>query len=118
MDGHNPQANTHLEWSNVGLGFAFIAFNAFVSHTLDLGVGRSLLAAAVRCIVQLAVVALILQKVFASNNLWAVAGITGALYSANMLDLIGSAGSHESILTKLLATTVLLNFMGTCETGM
>lgn len=89
MDGHTPQANTHLEWSNVGLGFAFIAFNAFVSHTLDLGVGRSLLAAALRCIIQLAVVALILQKVFASNNLWAVAGITGELYSANTLALIG-----------------------------
>lgn len=77
MDGHTPTTNTHLEWSNVGLGFAFIALNAFISHTLDLGVGRSLLTAALRCIVQLAVVALILAKVFESNNLWAVAGITG-----------------------------------------
>lgn len=117
MDGHTPQANTHLEWSNVGLGFAFIAFNAFVSHTLDLGVGRSLLAAALRCIIQLAVVALILQKVFASNNLWAVAGITGELYSANTLVLIGPTASNQQKLMKLLVTTVLLNFMGTCETG-
>jgi len=70
-----PTDTTHLDWSNVGLGFSFILFNVFVSASLQLGVGPSLLSAAIRCIVQLALVALVLQKVFETNNPWAVAGI-------------------------------------------
>ena len=70
-----PTYSTHLEWTNVGLGFSFILFNAVISSSLQLGVGTSLLSAAIRCVVQLAAVALVLQKVFETNNPWAVAGI-------------------------------------------
>jgi ABC-type iron transport system FetAB permease component len=70
-----PTDSTHLDWANVGLGFSFVLFNALVSTSLQLGVGSSLLSAAIRCVVQLALVALVLQKVFETNNPWAVAGI-------------------------------------------
>ncbi|THH17902.1 hypothetical protein EW146_g2992 [Bondarzewia mesenterica] len=88
MDGVPSDTKTNLGWENVGLGLAFIIFDAGLSFTLNLGVGGSLVTAAVRCIIQLAVVATILQKVFATDNIWAVAGIV-----------------------------VLLNVMGTFETG-
>lgn len=68
---------THLTWGNVGLAFSFIVFNAFLSTTYGLGVGSSLLTAAIRCVVQLSLVALVLQKVFEANNPWAVAAIAG-----------------------------------------
>lgn len=74
MDGA-PTDSTHLDWGNVGLGFSFIIFNALVSTSLQLGVGSSLLSAAIRCVVQLGLVALVLQKVFETNNPWAVGGI-------------------------------------------
>lgn len=67
--------NTHLTWGNVGLGFAFVVFDAVVSQVFGLGVGTPLVISAVRCIVQLGVMALVLQKIFETNNPWGVAGI-------------------------------------------
>ena len=80
--------STHLTWANVGLAFAFILLDAILSTAFGLGVGSSLVTAAIRCVVQLSVVALILRQVFETNNPWAVAGMA-----------------------------CLLNFMGTAETG-
>ena len=81
MDGSEPGPSTHLTYANVGLAFSFILFDAFVSFFFGLGIGSSLVTAAVRCILQLAVVATLLQKVFEANNPWAVAGIACKFYS-------------------------------------
>lgn len=67
-----------LTWLNVGLAFSFILFDVIVSGILGLGVGSSLLVAAIRCMVQLGVVALLLQSVFETENPWAVAAIACA----------------------------------------
>lgn len=75
MDTTPPGAPTNLTWANVGLGFAFILFNAFISTTLHLGVGSALVTSALRCVVQLATMGLVLQRLFETNNPWAVAGI-------------------------------------------
>jgi ABC-type iron transport system FetAB permease component len=77
---NNPVPN--LEWSHVGIGLAFVAFNSAISHVLHLHVGTSLAIAAVRCIVQLTLVATILQRVFATENWWVVAGIAGTPLSS------------------------------------
>jgi hypothetical protein len=69
-----------LGWVNVGLGLMFVLFDVTTSAVLGLGVGRSLLTASLRCILQLAVVAGLLQKVFEAENPWAVAGITCELW--------------------------------------
>lgn len=74
-----PAQSTNLTWANVGLSLAFILFNAFVSTTLHLGVGRSLVTSAVRCIVQLALMGLVLQRIFETNNPWAVGAIACTL---------------------------------------
>lgn len=87
MDG-GTDSKTHLTWANVGLGFAFIVFDAVVSQFFGLGVGVPLVTAAVRCIVQLSVVAIVLQKVFEANNVWGVAGIAGA-FSCFVVELRG-----------------------------
>lgn len=67
--------NAELTWGNVGLALCFVLFNAVVSSCLGLGIGTSLTTAAFRCIVQLTLVAMILQRVFATENPFAVAGI-------------------------------------------
>ncbi|CDO70641.1 hypothetical protein BN946_scf184756.g7 [Trametes cinnabarina] len=92
MDSGGPhQSTTHLTWANVGLAFSFILLDGFLSTSFGLGVGSSLITAAVRCVVQLSVVALILQKVFETNNPWAVAGM------AFLLNLMGTA---ETVVNK------------------
>lgn len=68
-------SQTHLTWTNVGLGFLFIVFDAIVSTSLGLGVGRSLVTAALRCMVQLSLMALVLQKIFEAKNPFGVAGL-------------------------------------------
>lgn len=74
MDGPS-EGRTHLTWANVGIGFVFVAFDAVVSHGFGLGVGLPLITAAVRCIIQLALMALVLQKIFDSDSPWGVAGL-------------------------------------------
>jgi ABC-type iron transport system FetAB permease component len=43
--------------------------------TLGLGIGGSLVVAATRCVIQLSIMGLVLDKVFASDNIWGVIGI-------------------------------------------
>jgi ABC-type iron transport system FetAB permease component len=68
-------ADPTLGWTNVVIGLLFIAFDAVLSLVLGLGIGGSLVVAAARCVVQLTVMGLVLDKVFASQNVWGVAGI-------------------------------------------
>ena len=75
MDSTPGKPTAQLSLANVGLAFGFIAFDALLSKTLGLGVGSLLVTSAVRCVVQLSLVALILQKVFDADNPWAVAVI-------------------------------------------
>jgi ABC-type iron transport system FetAB permease component len=76
MDTTPPSSSSpHLEWSNVGFGFTFIAMNVVLSQALQLKIGTSLVISAVRCTVQLAFVATILQRVFSAHNIWTVAAI-------------------------------------------
>jgi ABC-type iron transport system FetAB permease component len=72
---------TDLTWTNVAIGLAFIIFDVGISTVLRLGVGISLLVAALRCIGQLAVVATVLQSVFEHKNPWSVTGIVCKYYS-------------------------------------
>jgi ABC-type iron transport system FetAB permease component len=70
-------SNATLDWVNVAIGLSFVIFNVAVTSYFELCIGRSLLTAALRCVLQLAVVALLLKKVFEYNNPFAVAGIAG-----------------------------------------
>jgi ABC-type iron transport system FetAB permease component len=66
------------------MAFLFVAFNLIVSRLLQLQVGSSLLVAALRCMAQLTVVAVILQNVLAVKNMWAVAWITRMFLSISV----------------------------------
>jgi ABC-type iron transport system FetAB permease component len=75
MDSLPKHPVADLGWSHVGIGLTFIAFNSIISQALQLHIGASLVSAALRCVVQLTLVATILQRVFAAENFWAVVGI-------------------------------------------
>lgn len=109
MDIGDPGAGTTLlSYGNVALAFSFILFDAVISSTFGLGVGSSLVTAAIRCVIQLSVVALVLKKVFEANNPWAVAGIACA----------SSFIFRSSFILTQSFLQGLLNIMGTTETGM
>jgi ABC-type iron transport system FetAB permease component len=79
MDGQPQPSTKNLSWLNVGLAFSFILFDAAVSFFFGLRVGRSLVTAAIRCVVQLAIMGTLLQSVLDTDNPWAVAGIACTL---------------------------------------
>jgi hypothetical protein len=66
-----------LEWTQVGIGLTFVAFSSIVSQAFHLRTGPPLVIAALRCIVQLTMMATVLQQVFTTKNSLGVAGIAG-----------------------------------------
>lgn len=83
-----PGDANDLTWVNVGIGFLFILFDAVLSTILGLGIGRGLIVAACRCIIQLTVMSKVLGTVFESNNIFAVFGI--ALLLENLAAIEGT----------------------------
>lgn len=73
----SPGPTTHLDFVNVAIALSFVLFNVVIATFFQLGIARSLFTAAVRCVLQLTVVALLLQRVFESKNPFGVAGIAG-----------------------------------------
>ncbi|KAK4684718.1 UDP-glucose/iron transport system permease protein, partial [Tremellales sp. Uapishka_1] len=92
-----------LTWVNVLIGFLFIVFDAVLSLVLGLGIGGSLIVAALRCILQLSVMGLILDSVFASDNIFGVFGIA----SGSLLNESWHTGADRE--------RVLLNILGAVE---
>lgn len=62
-----------LTWGHVALAFGFILLDAAFSLGFGLKVESSLIIASLRCVFQLAMVANILAKVFATDDPWVVA---------------------------------------------
>jgi hypothetical protein len=93
-----------LSWVNVGLGFLFILFDAVLSATLGLGIGGSLVVAATRCVIQLSIMGLVLDKVFASQNIWGVVGIARE-YSQSSEEPMLTGQSYSTSLGRLRRPT-------------
>src|SRR5690606_541383 len=64
-----------LSYVDLLAGFILVLLNAGLSLLLNLGVGRSLVVAAVRATVQLLLVGLVLKFVFGSSSLWLILGV-------------------------------------------
>ncbi|KAF8554434.1 hypothetical protein OG21DRAFT_1060377 [Imleria badia] len=113
-----PGDTTNLTWVNVGLGLSFILFNAFLSSALHLGVGSSLVTSALRCIVQLAIMGLVLQRVFETNNPWAVGGIAFVLNFLGTFEAVANKSKKRydnmfsSVLMSMLGSTIPVSIIG------
>ncbi|KAH7341914.1 hypothetical protein B0J17DRAFT_648566 [Rhizoctonia solani] len=111
--------NTHLNWVNVGIGFCFVAADAVVSYGLGLGVGTSLVSAAIRCIVQLSIMALVLQSVFEASSPWAVAGIACLLLVLGSFETVANkskyrfSGMLPSTFVAMAISTIPVSIIGT-----
>jgi len=73
-----------LTWSNVALAFSFVAFDAVLSSVYRLEISSSLITAAVRCVIQLSIMALVLESIFKAKSPYGVAGL------ALLLNLLGT----------------------------
>ncbi|CAE6426493.1 unnamed protein product [Rhizoctonia solani] len=111
--------NTNLSWLNVGIGFCFVAADALVSYGLGLGVGTSLVSAAIRCIVQLSIMGLVLQSVFEASSPWAVAGISCLLLVLGSFETVANkskyrfSGMLPSTFVAMAISTIPVSIIGT-----
>ncbi|KAG6856268.1 hypothetical protein H0H87_005953 [Tephrocybe sp. NHM501043] len=112
------EPTAHLGWANVALGFSFILFDVAVSGFFGLGIERALLTAAVRCVLQLAVVAVLLQKVFSTENPWAVAGIALLLNLLGTFEIVANKSKRRhrymfpSIFIGMVGSTIPISIIG------
>jgi hypothetical protein len=70
-----------LSWLNVTIAILFILLDAFISLILRLDIGTSLIVASGRCVIQLSLMGLVLDQVFASRSIWGVIGIACTSFS-------------------------------------
>jgi len=93
-----PTSVSHISWSHVGFGLAFIGFNSAISQVLQLQIGGSLVIAALRCVAQLTVVGAVLQHVLAVKKPWTVAGIARTFFLRGViLVMCDSALTYSSV---------------------
>ncbi|KAI0034766.1 UPF0014-domain-containing protein [Vararia minispora EC-137] len=113
-----PGSSTNLQWENVGLGLCFILFDAGISHFLKLGVGTSLVTAAARCVIQLTLVSVILEKVFKTNHPAAVAGIAVLLNLLGAFETVANkckqrySGMFTIVICSMLFSTIPISILG------
>ncbi|KZP00612.1 UPF0014-domain-containing protein [Calocera viscosa TUFC12733] len=81
-EGNHP----FLTYGNVGIAAAFVVLDVSVSFVLKLGVGTSLLISAVRCVIQLSLMGLVLDKIFATKHPAAVFGLAALLMLLGTLE--------------------------------
>ncbi|KAF9037630.1 hypothetical protein BJ165DRAFT_1353334 [Panaeolus papilionaceus] len=107
-----------LSWINVGIGMAFILFDIGVSTVFRLGIGLSLLIAAIRCIGQLAMVATLLQQVFENKNPWTVSLISFVLNFLGTFETVVNKSPRRfqhmfpAVLVAMLGSTIPISILG------
>jgi len=114
-----PVASNDLTWVNVGIGLAFILLDVGFSTLFRLGIGLSLLVAALRCIGQLAVVATILHHVFSTENPWLVALICFVLNFLGTFETVANKSPRRfkhmfpAVLVAMIGSTIPISIIGT-----
>jgi ABC-type iron transport system FetAB permease component len=72
MDAGGQEGEPHLGWKNVGIAASLILVNGLLSMTLGLKLEANIIVSAIRCVVQLTIMGLILEPVFANDSWWTV----------------------------------------------
>ncbi|KAI9595891.1 UPF0014 family [Syncephalis fuscata] len=64
-----------LEWRNVAIASLFVLINMAISSGFGLELEIPLLVASLRCVVQLTLMGMVLEKIFSTDNPWLVIGM-------------------------------------------
>ncbi|KAI8079873.1 uncharacterized protein BX664DRAFT_204121 [Halteromyces radiatus] len=115
----DPIGTPNLTWLNVAIAGCFILFNCGVSLFLELKLEKSLIIAAVRCLVQLTIMGYILEDVFKANNPLIVLGMTIVLILLGAYETVYNkskqsySGMFLSVLMSTACSVLLVGIIGT-----
>lgn len=107
-----------LGYTELALAALLVLLNAALSWWLSMGLGRALLVAGVRVVVQLLLVGVLLKAVFALHSPWLVAGVMLAMLSTASYEIyarqerhfMGVWGAGLGAGTTMLATALVTAF--------
>lgn len=83
-----------ITWLDLTIASVLLVANGAVSVWLGLGLGRQLLVASLRTVVQLSLLGLVLVRVFQSGNPWLVGGIALLMIVLAAWEAVKRAGRH------------------------
>jgi len=108
-----------LTWSNVALALSFVAFDAVLSSVYRLGISSSLVSAALRCVIQLSVMALVLESIFRTQNPFGIVGLALFLNLLGTLEIVVNKCKRRhkyiffSSFAAMLCATAPVSILGT-----
>jgi len=96
-----------ISWAELALCSTLLFANGAVSMWLGLGLGRKLLVAGLRTVLQLSLLGFVLVHVFEAENSWVVTGISIAMILLAALEAVrragrGYRGVHRDVFLSLL----------------
>ncbi|KAJ1911376.1 hypothetical protein H4219_005962 [Mycoemilia scoparia] len=107
-----------ITWLNVVVAGVLLLVNVFMSHTMGLGISRSLIISALRCVCQLTVMALILREVFLTQNPFYIFGMTIAIGAMAAYEVTfwrnkqRFAGMYFVTFVSILTSTLVVGLIG------
>ncbi|TPX59550.1 hypothetical protein PhCBS80983_g02432 [Powellomyces hirtus] len=116
--GERSPVEDELDWTNVATAATLILGNALVSMLFGLGLERTLIVSAIRCVVQLTIMGQILQPVFEKENPWFVAGLSALLIMISVLEIYFNRTKHRhdymfaTVLFSMVLSVVLTSAIG------
>ncbi|RKP12198.1 UPF0014 family [Piptocephalis cylindrospora] len=108
----------HLSWWNVAVASSFLLINGAISIHMGLGLERTILVAAIRCIIQLTIMGYVLTEIFSSKQPLIIMGLASLLVLLATLELVFHRAKyrfHGSFLTvfgSLYLSTLLVAIVG------
>ncbi|ORX61858.1 UPF0014-domain-containing protein, partial [Hesseltinella vesiculosa] len=108
----------NLTWVNVAIAACFILLNCIISYFLELRIEKSLIIAAVRCLVQLTIMGFILQDVFKTKNMYLVMLLAVVLILLGAFETVYNKskksynGMFMSVLASTAVTTLFISIIG------
>jgi len=117
MDAMPTDGPVAITWAELALASSLLLANGLVSVWLRLGLGRQLLVAGARTVLQLSLLGLVLVHVFESERLWLVLAIGLGMVVLASVEAVRRAGRsypsvrRDAFLSLLLAAAVSLLFV-------
>ncbi|KAI9289768.1 hypothetical protein BC943DRAFT_315111 [Umbelopsis sp. AD052] len=115
---HGDNNMVELTWWNVGFASLFIVINLIMSSILGLGLEKSLLISAIRCVVQLTIMGFVLEDVFQAKHPAIVILMTMILILLGCYEIIYNKsnktfrGMFLTCLCSMTMSTLLVGIIG------
>ncbi|KAI9197377.1 uncharacterized protein BJ171DRAFT_520104 [Polychytrium aggregatum] len=108
----------HLEWKNVAIASTLLFVNGLISLWFGLGLERTLLVSALRCIVQLTIMGYVLEPIFSNDGPLFVFPFAFLLMFVSAIEIVYNKSKfrHDwmfgSVLFSMVLSTGMVNYIG------